>query len=207
MTGSFTHDGVTLRDDECRAVLRWVREPGGPAPACLWWAPFDGRRVVLQDSDGAAVPLTPALIERLRDHLEPWQEVRPTVGERVRALKAATGAIMGEGIVTGCRVNGDQVVVQDDGTWFTLYAAYGESRQTVLVRRPRKPTLTLGEVESGATVERSDGRRALVTAKSAPMRHVVELPSWRVDLWPLDTPVELVRDGDDPDGKVAGRML
>lgn len=140
----FTHDGVTLTDDECRDVLRWVREPWGRIPDALR---FNGSHnaIGIWTTTGRLPMLTPALIDAMRDHLEPWQECRRD--------EVKPGEVFRVGDAERLALPPPIDRAPSDDRWWAhqpgaarLDYTFGDS--LVLVRRPR-PTLTLGEVEPG----------------------------------------------------------
>jgi len=179
---TFTIDGIALADDKCRAVLAWEKDP------CAW--PYCLRvmhgSVVLHPE---GIKVTPDLIDRIRDHVMPWTEVRRDeveLGEEYR-FAGETGPTYIAGYDIG--------YIHLDWSYAAREPLRCAAREPVIVRRPRKPALTLGDLEPGQ-------RFVLRVIRSADLVNTrtndgYVTPDWvhvpAVDAPAgLDTPVELV---------------
>lgn len=184
-------DGVTLSLAECEEVLAWVAEPCSSLPGLIYHG--------TDEDDGAYVPwvgpanrgesrLTPDLVELIRDHVMPWAEV-----ECQHIQPGTPGKYRG---IPG-RVMQNREFASDDGSMFRLLSEC----DLVKVRRRRKPTLTLRDVEPGqrfrfaGPIEYSDPGECLRTMEGFVDQYFGHSHARAVrDL--ADTPVTLI-EGDD----------
>lgn len=194
----FEADGVTLTDDECREVLAfWERGDGIELPACVTFCHTDygplrrGTFVWQLQGDGSKrVPIDATLIDAMRDHLEPWQEVRRDEVKPGEVFRVGDAEVMA---TVDVWKTGELGHVNEGGNTGALLRF-----DPVLVRRPR-PTLTLGDAPDGAKVRRvADGREGIACYhyEDYPDRHVLLGPG-KAERWLINTPVELVRDDRD----------
>ena len=141
-------DGVTLTLDECKAVLAWVDDPLSPLPQVLFHNPQ--RHMYLTSSDvdePRGILLTADLVERIRDWAYPWTEVslaEPQMGTRAIISRDRREYLLGERTFS----SGGRMAWDTEAGHSTVLRV-----TTVLVRRPRKPALTLRDVERGQRVE------------------------------------------------------